>query len=166
MTQAIQAPKNVPLFEADKAAATEDGIDPNKVRMIGDRLLVKPAKISMFTEGGIALPPEYADVTQLGVAIKVGPKVKDVEEGQVIYFAKYAGITLSLSGQTFISMEARDVLGAFEAPSKLAVAEEAVMAEVVKPKARLVVVDDWEEPTMKDQIIDARQLVPRRAQEL
>lgn len=90
-----------------------------KVRPLGDRVVVKVVKNEM-TSGGIVLPDTAQEKPQLGEVIAVGNgRVLDngerskmeVEAGNKILFAKYAGTEVKLDGEEFLVISEKDILG-------------------------------------------------------
>jgi chaperonin GroES len=90
---------------------------------LGDRALVKIVEREQQTASGIVLPdtakekPQTAEVVAVGDGAldDKGQRVPlDFSQGDVIVFAKYSGTEISLDGEDYLILEARDVLGTVE----------------------------------------------------
>jgi len=71
-----------------------------KLRPLGDRVVVKPTPREEMTKTGIVLPDTAKEKPQEGSVIAIGPgrilddgsrEAMDVEVGQKVLYAKYAG---------------------------------------------------------------------------
>ena len=90
------------------------------IRPLGDRIVVKPQEREEVTRSGIVLPDTAKEKPQQGTVIAVGPgKVldsgerlpMDVQEGNTVLFAKYAGTEFTLDRQDMLILRKSDVLG-------------------------------------------------------
>ncbi|HBN08689.1 MAG TPA: co-chaperone GroES [Cyanobacteria bacterium UBA8530] len=90
-----------------------------KIRPLGDRVVVKVVKQEM-TSGGIVLPDTAQEKPQLGEVIAVGTgrlmdngnRAKmEVEAGNKVLFAKYAGTEIKLDGEEYLVISEKDILG-------------------------------------------------------
>lgn len=90
-----------------------------KIQPLGDRLLVKPRAKEEMTKSGIVLPDTAKEKPQEGTVIAVGTgKVLDdgrrvpleVQSGQVVLYAKYAGTEVKLEGEDYLILRESDVL--------------------------------------------------------
>ena len=90
------------------------------IRPLGDRIVVKPLEREEVTRSGIVLPDTAKEKPQQGTVLSVGPgKVLDngqrqpleLEEGQTVLFAKYAGTEFSLDDEDVLILRESDVLG-------------------------------------------------------
>lgn len=93
-----------------------------KIRPLGDRVVVKVSKNEM-TAGGIVLPDTAQEKPQLGEVIAVGngrlldsgERAKmEVQAGNKILFAKYAGTEVKLDGEEYLVISEKDILGIVE----------------------------------------------------
>jgi chaperonin GroES len=90
------------------------------LRPLGDRLLVETIEgEETFAGGKLALPETAKEKPQQGHVLAVGPGAKDeqgerismdVEVGDRVLFAKYAGTEIKLSGIKYLIMRESDVL--------------------------------------------------------
>jgi chaperonin GroES len=94
-----------------------------KIRPLGDRILVKRIKEEERTKGGIIIPDTAKEKPQEGKVVAVG-KGKKTEEGRVIaldvkagdriLFGKYSGSEIKLEGEEHLILREDDVLGVLE----------------------------------------------------
>ncbi len=93
------------------------------LKPLGDRLIVKATEAEEKTAGGILLPDTAKEKPQQGKVIAVGPgKLLDngknvameVKEGDVIYYAKYGGTEVKVSGEEYVILRQDDVLAVVE----------------------------------------------------
>ena len=94
-----------------------------KLRPLGDRVVVKPLARETVTRFGIVLPDTAKEKPQEGEIIAVGPgKVLDngkrtaleVQVGQKVLFAKYAGSEIKVDGEEYLILRESDVMGIVE----------------------------------------------------
>jgi len=91
-----------------------------KLRPLGDRVLVKCLEGQEKTAGGIIIPDNAKEKAQTGSVIAVGPGRKDangnsipldIKEGDVIYFGKYTG---TQAGDEYLIIREDEILGVVE----------------------------------------------------
>ena len=89
------------------------------LKPLGDRVVVKPSEQEEQTASGIFLPETAKEKPQQGTIVAVGPGVRnesgervamDVEEGNTVLYAKYAGTTIKLDGDEYLILKESDVL--------------------------------------------------------
>ena len=89
----------------------------DKLRPLGDRVLVKRMETEEKTDSGIIIPDAAKEKAQTGTILAVGPGRKDangvvipleVEVGDMIYFSKYSG---NEAGDDYLIIREDDVLG-------------------------------------------------------
>lgn len=90
------------------------------IRPLGDRLLVEPVEKEETIAGGLLLPETAKEKPQQGNVLAVGAGRRDdngkriemdVEVGNVVLFAKYAGTEIKLDGKKMLIMKESDILG-------------------------------------------------------
>ena len=90
------------------------------LRPLGDRVVVKALAREAVTKSGIVLPDPAKEKPQEGEILAVGPgKVLDngkrtapeVEIGQRILFAKYAGTEVKIDGEEYLILRESDIMG-------------------------------------------------------
>jgi chaperonin GroES len=91
----------------------------NKIRPVGDRVVVKPAAKEEVTKSGIVIPDTAKEKPQEGTIIAVGSgrlldngkrSALDVQEGDRVLFAKYGGTEFKLDGEEFLVLKENDIL--------------------------------------------------------
>jgi chaperonin GroES len=94
-----------------------------KIQPLGDRLVVKATERETTTKSGIVLPDTAKEKPQEGEVLAVGPgKVLDngkrtaleVQPGQRVLFAKYAGTEVKIDGVDYLIMRESDIMGIIE----------------------------------------------------
>ncbi len=94
------------------------------IRPLGDRVLVEPIEREETIAGGALVLPETAkEKPQQGKVLAVGPGRRDddgdriqldVQAGDTVLFAKYAGTEVKLNGKKLLIMKESDILGIIE----------------------------------------------------
>jgi chaperonin GroES len=94
-----------------------------KIQPLGDRVVVKPVNRETVTATGIVLPETAKEKPQEGEVLAVGPgKMMDngkrvrpeVQVGQKVLFARYAGTEVKLDGQEYLILRDSDIMGVVE----------------------------------------------------
>lgn len=89
------------------------------LKPLGDRLLVKPIEQEEKTASGIILPETAKEKPQEGEVLAVGPGARkddgtridmDVEVGDRVLYAKYAGTEIKMDGDKYLILRESDVL--------------------------------------------------------
>lgn len=95
------------------------GTSNDKIRPLGDRVLVRPTQREEVTKSGIVLPDTAKEKPQRGEVIAVGAgKINedgsrqpvDVKTGDQVLFAKYAGTELKIEDDEFLILSEKDIL--------------------------------------------------------
>jgi chaperonin GroES len=95
----------------------------DKIRPLGDRILVKRIKEEDKTKGGIIIPDTAKEKPQEGKVVAVGKGKKtdegkvialDVKAGDRILFGKYSGSEIKLEGEEHLILREDDILGILE----------------------------------------------------
>lgn len=77
-----------------------------------DKILIKRPEEFSETDGGIIIPETAREKAMNGEVISTGPDVKQVNPGQTIMFAKYAGIDITFDDDNqYLIISEQDVLG-------------------------------------------------------
>ena len=93
------------------------------IRPLGDRLLVEPIEKEETIAGGLLLPETAKEKPQQGKVLAAGAGRRDesgkridmdVQAGDTILFAKYAGTEIKIDGKKLLIMKEADVLGIVE----------------------------------------------------
>jgi chaperonin GroES len=94
-----------------------------KLRPLGDKVVVQPTQREETTKSGIVLPDTAKEKPQEGKIIAVGTgRVLDngeratleVQEGQRVLYAKYAGTEVKLDGEEYLILSEKDILAVLE----------------------------------------------------
>lgn len=100
-----------------------------ELKPLGDRVVVKPLEEEERTKGGIVLPDTAKEKPQRGEVLAVGPGewdedgkrriALDVNPGDRVIFAKYAGTEYKLDDEEVLILRQSDILAVVErAPAK------------------------------------------------
>ena len=90
-----------------------------KIKPLDDRILVKPGEAEEITPGGIVLPDTAREKPQRGKVVATGPGrlldsgergQMDVNVGDEVFYAKYAGTEVELDGREYVILKESDVL--------------------------------------------------------
>jgi chaperonin GroES len=91
------------------------------IRPLGDRVIVEPIEQEETIAGGMLVLPETAkEKPQQGMVLAVGAGRRDedgeripmdVEVGNRVLFAKYAGTEVKIDGKKVLIMKESDILG-------------------------------------------------------
>ncbi|MEM9953303.1 MAG: co-chaperone GroES [Chloroflexota bacterium] len=93
------------------------------LRPLNDRVVVEPVEQETTTASGLVLPETAKEKPQQGKILAVGPGVRDedgdrmaldVEVGDMVLFAKYAGTEIKIDGNKVLIMKENDILGVLE----------------------------------------------------
>jgi len=94
-----------------------------QMRPLGDRVVVRPLGREDTTKSGIVLPDTAKEKPQRGTVIAVGAGRRDddgdripldVEAGDQVLFAKYAGTEFKLDEEDLLILSEKDILAVLE----------------------------------------------------
>ena len=94
-----------------------------KLRPLGDRVVIEPIPREDMTKSGIVLPDTAKEKPQEGKVIAVGPgktlddgkrEAIDVNPGDKVLYAKYAGTEFKLDGEELLIVSQKDILAIVE----------------------------------------------------
>jgi chaperonin GroES len=89
------------------------------LKPLGDRVVVEPIEQEEITAGGIVLPETAKEKPQRGTVIAAGPGARDdegkhvaldVQAGDIVLFAKYAGTEFKVDGKKLLILRENDLL--------------------------------------------------------
>ncbi len=89
------------------------------LRPLGNRVWIEPVEREEMTASGIILPETAKEKPQEGKVLAVGPGIRndkgerqplDVEVGDRVLFAKYAGTEIKHDGTKYLIMPESDIL--------------------------------------------------------
>jgi chaperonin GroES len=107
----VPSRRNAPLATATAAST--------KLRPLGDRVVIKPTPREEMTKSGIVLPDTAKEKPQEGQILAVGPgafdnegkrQPIDVEVGQKVLYAKYAGTEFKVDEEELLIVSQKDIL--------------------------------------------------------
>ena len=85
-----------------------------------DRIVVKPGQSEETTASGLVIPDTAQEKPQQGEVLAVGPGKRsdqtgdlipvDVSVGDTVVYSKYGGTEITLDGEDYLILNARDVL--------------------------------------------------------
>lgn len=93
------------------------------LKPLGNRVVVEPIEQEEVTAGGIVLPETAKEKPQKGKVLSVGPGDRDesgkripmdVEAGNTVLFAKYAGTEIKVDGKKLLILRESDLLAIVE----------------------------------------------------
>lgn len=87
-----------------------------RFKPLGERALVKVVEREETTPSGIVLPDTAKQKPQTAEVVAVGQFENgvNVNEGDVIVFAKYSGTEITLDGEDYMILDSDDILGVVE----------------------------------------------------
>ena len=90
------------------------------VRPLADRILVRRIEEKETVRGGIIIPDTAKEKPQQGEVLAVGPGRRseqtgeiipmDIGTGDTVVYSKYGGTEITLDGEDYLILNARDVL--------------------------------------------------------
>ncbi len=93
------------------------------LKPLGDRVVVEPTEQEEMTASGIVLPETAKEKPQRGTVLAVGPGGRDdsgkrvaldVNAGDIVLFAKYAGTEFKIDGKKLLILKESDLLAILE----------------------------------------------------
>ncbi len=94
-----------------------------KIQPLGDRLVIKALSGETTTKSGIVLPDTAKEKPQEGEVLAVGPGKflnngkrvsSEIQVGQRVLFAKYAGTEIKMDGEEYLILRESDIMGIVE----------------------------------------------------
>jgi chaperonin GroES len=93
------------------------------LKPLGNRLVVEPLEAEEVTAGGIVLPETAKEKPQKGIVLSIGPGERDdkgkriemdVQAGDTVLYAKYAGTEIKVDGKKLLILKENDILAIIE----------------------------------------------------
>jgi chaperonin GroES len=97
------------------------------LKPLGDRVVVEPVEQEEMTASGLVLPETAKEKPQKGVILAAGPGARDddgkrtgldVNVGDVVLFAKYAGTEFKVDSKKLLILKETDLLAIVEEDTK------------------------------------------------
>lgn len=94
-----------------------------KLRPLGDRVVIQPTPGEETTKSGIVIPDTAKEKPQEGKVLAVGPgrvlddgkrEQMDLNPGDKVLYAKYAGTEFKLGGEDLLIISGKDILAVVE----------------------------------------------------
>lgn len=94
--------------------------DMTKIRPLGDRVIVEPTEQEETTASGLYIPETAKEKPQQGRVLAAGAGrldddgdriPMDVQAGDLVLFAKYAGTEVKMDGKKLLILKESDILG-------------------------------------------------------
>ncbi|HEY8746666.1 MAG TPA: co-chaperone GroES [Tepidisphaeraceae bacterium] len=94
-----------------------------KLKPLADRVIVRQSEAEQKTASGILLPDTAKEKPTKGKVVSAGPgKLDDkgkpmelgVRPGDTVYYGKYSGTDVEVSGEKFVILRESDILGILE----------------------------------------------------
>lgn len=95
-----------------------------QIRPLGNRILLRRRAAKEKSVGGIIIPDNAKEKPIEGVVVALGPgkhiadgslvEISGVSVGDTVLFGKYAGMEVSLDGETLVIVTEEDLLGVVE----------------------------------------------------
>ena len=94
-----------------------------KIRPLGDRVVVKPDSREETTRGGIIIPDTAKEKPQQGTVTAVGNgrlldngrrSVMELHEGDHVLFARYGGTEIILDDEIYLVLRENDILAVLD----------------------------------------------------
>lgn len=83
------------------------------MRLLGDRILVKPFPIKTVTDAGVIIPPNSREMPRIGNVVLTGPGLKDqelvVQVGDTVMFGRFAGVEIEKDKERYLIMREPDI---------------------------------------------------------
>lgn len=86
------------------------------IKPLGNRLLIKPIVEEKKTESGIVLPDSAKEKPQTALVVEVGNLEDDcnINKGDKVIFAKFAGTEILMDEEDHIIIDVEDILAKVE----------------------------------------------------
>lgn len=81
-----------------------------KLRPLSDRVVVMKSEEEKKTAGGIIIPDSHSEKPSMGTIQSVGKDVKELKEGDTVYFGKYAGTEIKVADKAYLVLVETEVL--------------------------------------------------------
>lgn len=90
------------------------------MRVIGNRVLVAPYEKKSITAGGLILPEQAQEESNLGIVLALGDgeynkrgvlcPIDNIDPGDVVLYSKYGGTEIEVEGEAMLLVAPKDIL--------------------------------------------------------
>ena len=80
------------------------------IKPLGDKVVVKPAKVEEKTESGIILPGSAQEKPHQGTVVAVGPGARDDKGNHIPLDGKFGGVDLKYDNEEYVVLSEKDIL--------------------------------------------------------
>ncbi len=89
------------------------------IKPYGNRIAVRPEAMKEVSDGGLLLPGNRGQITQMGIVAAAGPGRTNsegqtipmkIKEGAKILFEKFAGVPVVEDGEKYLLMYEQDII--------------------------------------------------------
>ena len=117
------ATKTKPVRAAKATTRADVTRSTQKLRPLGDRVVIRPSAREEMTKSGIVIPDTAKEKPQEGIIVAVGPgRVLDdgratrwtSRTGDKVLYAKYAGTEFKLDDEDYLIISQKDILAIVE----------------------------------------------------
>jgi len=81
-----------------------------KVKLVGERVLLKLDDLEEKTESGIFLPLMSQEKPLEGVVVALGPDTTELSIGNRVRYAKHSGMDITVEGEVYLLTREADIL--------------------------------------------------------
>lgn len=81
----------------------------SKIKAFGSKILIEVESPERITESGIILQPKKDEVSGRGVVVSVGEEIKDINEGNLIFFNKFTGAEIEYNKFKYLVIRKEDI---------------------------------------------------------
>jgi len=92
----------------------EKGEAVMKFKPLKDRVFISYSDEVEKTAGGIYVPDTAKEKPQKGKVEAVGPEVKELKVGNMVFFDRYSGSKVNIDNTEYLIIKEEDILGIIE----------------------------------------------------
>lgn len=84
------------------------------IKPLNDYIIVRPLKGDEMTKSGFYVPDSaQSNTPESGEVVAVGEEVKNIKEGENIFFRKYAPDEITFDDEQYLVVSYKDVIGKY-----------------------------------------------------
>lgn len=80
------------------------------LKPLADRIVVEKVEAEKKTSGGIIIPEQISEKPAIGKVLSIGKDVKELKEGDTVYFGKYAGSEVKVDEKSLLVLKEEEIL--------------------------------------------------------